>query len=395
MPIKQKLTLGLGLLLAATSALANNKTYTIKSGDTIEVVARKVNVPLSKLLKANGITSNSVLQIGQTITIPGSKSSDKKATPKVPAKVVASAPEPKAKAVAKSHPMLAKVATKTYPYTVRAGDNDWNIARLFGTSAAVVHKYNKEIDFSVLQVGLVLQIPKTVAPNAQKKKFQNAYLASKVKPADSGVVVKQETFAMKIKDVPTKADPKPQAQTPKPEVKPADPKPAVKAPPADDRYDDEIPLIEDILSMDSKPITNANVDKLLKKARSMSGTPYRYGSMSRSATDCSGFTSQVYASLGIKLPRTSGSQAGVGSYVARGDLKAGDLIFFKTTRGQRISHVGIFVGKGRFIHASSGGGHVMESSLSDAYYNARYVTARRIIKSKKDLQSLLLSSTES
>jgi cell wall-associated NlpC family hydrolase len=333
------------------------------------------------LLNANHLKSDSILQIGRSLVVPGSKSSDKKVAAKVPAPhkaviKVASAKKPKT-TVAQSH-------TKTYPYTVRPGDSDWNIARLFGTSADVVHKYNKEVDWSSLQVGFVLQIPKTVAPNAQKKKFQSAYLAAKAKakPADSGIFVQEQTFAMKVKQEPQVPEPK-QAQKPKAEAKP----------PVDDRYDDEIPLIEDILALDNKS-SSASIDRVIKKARSMRGTPYRYGSMSRSATDCSGFTSQVYASLGIKLPRTSGQQATVGSHVDRANLKAGDLIFFKTTRGQRISHVGIYVGNGKFIHASSGGGHVMESSLSDKYYNTRYVTARRVIKSKKDLQSLLQNAGE-
>jgi hypothetical protein len=107
-----------------------------------------------------------------------------------------------------------------------------------------------------------------------------------------------------------------------------------------------------------------------------------WGAASRSATDCSGFTSQAFRSAGIKLPRTSSEQASVGISVAREDLRPGDLVFFQTVRGRRISHVGIYTGNGKFIHASSGKGHVMESSLSEAYYNNRYVTARRLVKSK-------------
>jgi len=102
--------------------------------------------------------------------------------------------------------------------------------------------------------------------------------------------------------------------------------------------------------------------------------------MSRSATDCSGFTSQVFGREGYHLPRTSSEQATAGIPVRSKDLKPGDLVFFHTYRGRRVTHVGIYVGKGKFIHASSGGGQVQVNSLSDGYYKARLVAARRVAK---------------
>ncbi|RYG48593.1 NlpC/P60 family protein, partial [bacterium] len=118
------------------------------------------------------------------------------------------------------------------------------------------------------------------------------------------------------------------------------------------------------------------------RAQTWRGVRYSYGAMSRRATDCSGFTSQVFKSVGVKLPRTSREQSGVGSKVGKGSLSAGDLVFFHTTRGKRISHVGIYMGGGKFIHASSGGGKVMVSNLNEGYYRNRFVTARRISGAK-------------
>lgn len=403
MPIKQKLTLGLGLLIATTPALANNKTYKIKEGDTIEVIAKKMHVPLSKMLQANGIHTNSILSIGASLKVPGADSGDSKRVAKVPAKPVAVAKVAKktpskttilvtSKPVAHPKTVAAKGAKKpvTYPYTVRVGDNDWNIARLFGTSPDVVKKYNRDINWSSLQVGWVLQIPATVAPNAQKPHNISAYLAALSKPKnDSGQESTTETFAMKVKPSGDENTPAP----PKVEAKPAIPAEKEVKPAKEDVQidDDETPLIKDILAVDTQ--RPKSVARVIKKAMSMKGVRYRYGAMSRSSTDCSGFTSQVYASLGIHLPRTSGAQAGCGTYVPRSSLRPGDLIFFHTTRGNRISHVAIYVGNNKFIHASSGGGHVMESSLGEDYYNSRYVTARRIIKSRKELQTLLQDST--
>jgi cell wall-associated NlpC family hydrolase len=119
------------------------------------------------------------------------------------------------------------------------------------------------------------------------------------------------------------------------------------------------------------------VDNVLKSADRFRGTRYVYGAASRGATDCSGFTLQVFRANGINLPRTAREQVKCGVRVSRGDLQAGDLVFFNT-RGY-VSHVGIYIGNNRFIHASSGQRKVTESSLS-GYYSSRYITARRVIK---------------
>lgn len=107
------------------------------------------------------------------------------------------------------------------------------------------------------------------------------------------------------------------------------------------------------------------------------GTEYRGGGVSTSGFDCSGFTMYIYDKLGIDLPHQSGSQFSMGTAVSRSDLREGDLVFFNTT-GKGVSHVGIFVGNGKFAHASSSNG-VIINSLSESYYVNRYVGAKRIM----------------
>lgn len=119
---------------------------------------------------------------------------------------------------------------------------------------------------------------------------------------------------------------------------------------------------------------------MLAFAKSLQGTPYRYGAASRHATDCSGYTLQVLKHEGIKLPRTAAEQSHKGRKVTKDNLKPGDLVFFHTSRGSRISHVGIYMGNGKFIHASSGGGKVQVNSLKEGYYKKRFATARRVAK---------------
>ena len=135
-------------------------------------------------------------------------------------------------------------------------------------------------------------------------------------------------------------------------------------------------------------LPEAGSNRIVERAESFAGVRYRYGQMSRSGTDCSGFTSQVYRGLGVKLPRSSRDQARVGVPVTGGKMKPGDLVFFRTTRANRISHVGIYVGANKFIHASSGGGRVQVSSLNDRYYHNRFVAARRMVKTKQQANEI-------
>jgi cell wall-associated NlpC family hydrolase len=109
------------------------------------------------------------------------------------------------------------------------------------------------------------------------------------------------------------------------------------------------------------------------------GTPYVWGGRSRRGTDCSGFTQSVMAELGIEIPRNSRSQWKTGRAVNYGQLRKGDLVFFRTI-ANRISHVGIMTQPSghEFVHASSSRG-VVRSNLESKYYKKRYAGARRVI----------------
>ncbi len=132
------------------------------------------------------------------------------------------------------------------------------------------------------------------------------------------------------------------------------------------------------------PIASSNPEtagRVISRAREFNGVRYSYGSSSRGATDCSGFTLQVFKSMGINLPRTAAQQCKVGTRVKRTQLQTGDLVFFNTLGF--VSHVGIYIGNDRFIHASSGKGHVTESSLNEAYYGKKFLFGSRILSASK------------
>src|SRR6188472_3914528 len=102
------------------------------------------------------------------------------------------------------------------------------------------------------------------------------------------------------------------------------------------------------------------------------GTPYSRAGASPSGFDCSGFVMYVYERLGIGLPHSSSMLWGVGRPVDRNDLRAGDIVFFNG-----LSHVGIYVGNGTFVHSPHTGDVVKVSRFSEAWYGSTYDGARR------------------
>lgn len=127
---------------------------------------------------------------------------------------------------------------------------------------------------------------------------------------------------------------------------------------------------------------------LIMNAMSLIGVSYRFGGNSPTqGLDCSGFMQYIFRrSMGITLPRTSAEMATVGQHVERANLKPGDMVFFRTSGGGRISHVGMYIGNDRFIHAPRTGRNIEITSLSSRYWNSKYATARRVSRSGRFTQ---------
>jgi LysM repeat protein len=122
-----------------------------------------------------------------------------------------------------------------------------------------------------------------------------------------------------------------------------------------------------------------NVKVLKNKAYGFLGIRYRFGGSSKRGIDCSSFVQQVFREMEVSLPRTAREQFEVGSDVPPSDLQKGDLIFFRTY-AHFPSHVGIYLGNNRMIHASSRDRRVVISPLNTPYYRARFIGAKRIAK---------------
>jgi cell wall-associated NlpC family hydrolase len=117
---------------------------------------------------------------------------------------------------------------------------------------------------------------------------------------------------------------------------------------------------------------------VLQAAESRIGAPYRYGSAGPDAFDCSGLVTYAHREVGIPVPRTAAQQFAAATPVARKDLRPGDLVFFRLD-GREVSHVGIYAGDDRFVHAPQRGGHVRVASLDEEHFRRSFAGAGRLL----------------
>ncbi|KAF1069399.1 MAG: Murein DD-endopeptidase MepH [Pseudomonas citronellolis] len=142
------------------------------------------------------------------------------------------------------------------------------------------------------------------------------------------------------------------------------------------------------------PVVNAPVSSdlgsqaandVLMRAIGLVGTPYRWGGNTPDGGfDCSGLIDYVYRdTLGLQLPRSTREMIGMSApNIGRGELQSGDVVFFATAGGRSVSHAGIYVGEGRFVHAPRTGGTVRLDSLDNVYWQKAFLNAKRVLASQ-------------
>jgi cell wall-associated NlpC family hydrolase len=152
------------------------------------------------------------------------------------------------------------------------------------------------------------------------------------------------------------------------------------------RYFDDLILEQERLLKQLKKIkshhTSYDKDQILQNAKKHLGGKYVWGGTQPKGFDCSGYMKYLYEKEGIEIPRTAYAQSKVGLYVTRSELKKGDLLFFLTDKKRNIpiTHVGMYIGDDKFIHAASKKKGIIISSLSKSKYNKIFVKAKRIIQ---------------
>ena len=256
-----------------------------------------------------------------------------------------------------------KVAKKTVPkkptvrfskHKIKSGETLFTIARANHTTIKEVRKANGLKKGDILKVGRVLKVP------------TNTYNAPKVKLAK---VKKKKIEVAKVRK---KSNKKLVASLSNLETITLEKGQEIKH-----KKSTSFSLNDSFFSGDKSE--SAKVAKITSVAKDKLGRRYVWGATGKKNTfDCSGFTKYVYKKNGIDIPRTSINQSKYGKFVSRENLKKGDLVFFDTSKKRKgyVNHVGIYLGNGKFIHASSAKKKVVVSSLSK-FYAKRYKGARR------------------
>ena len=342
-------------------------TYEVQSGDTLFSIAKKNHVTLKEIMALNDIKAGSVIRVGQKLRV------SKKRT-----------------FIAKSQ--RTKTIRKTYK--VRRGDTLSKIAKRNHTTVKKLRALNKLKRRSRLKIGAVLAVGevkvKTKKPRHYRvRKGDTLWLIAKrnhttVKKlrklnglsrraklhkgmllAINGKVKKTSKKTTKQRIAKSKTSRRTKVATKRRSRKSSS-----------RRLSDAMSLLNGKGSRSGRGST-----QVVRTAKRYLGRRYVWGAVGPSRFDCSGFTQYVIRkSKGVRLPRVSRKQAYYGKYVSRSNLRAGDLIFFDTSRRRRgyVNHVGIYMGSNKFIHASSAKHRVVISSLNRPFYNARFKWGRRV-----------------
>ncbi|RUM71778.1 MAG: hypothetical protein DSZ09_02445 [Sulfurovum sp.] len=266
-------------------------------------------------------------------------------------------------------------AVTTTKYTIKNGETLYTIAHKHHTTIEEVRKANKLKKGEILKPGRALTVPlNTYFPNKKSKKTKMVKNGKKTK-----IVKKNKKTKIVRKNKKLRHPRKMNKSLRMALTKHTTPlKERTKI-----RNNNRI-TIDDIFfkvlhpfGMGSSSTKRANIIKL---AKTKLGKRYVWGAVGKGGTfDCSGFTNYVYKKNGIRIPRTSFNQSKYGAYVSRNNLQKGDLIFFDTSKRHKgyVNHVGIYLGNGKFIHASSAKKKVVITSLKKKFYSQCYVGARR------------------
>lgn len=373
----------LGLLVAivfvAATALGQ-ATYTVKSGDTLEKIAKRFNCKIDALARKNGITNPKKLQIGQVLRLPTDPSSYKNG--KVPASVKPSTKQTSSSGATK----IAAIARDKVNVRQKPTASSQSLVQVEkGRTASVL---GEESGWYKLKFpgGTVGYVRKDMVVIVSPAKSATKSTTKQVKGTEQGVAP-GGVVTITAEDVILRAGP----STKQPVV--AKLRKGTEAQ-VIGRHGQWLKVtfpggatgfVHNSLTSAKQIVASvppaADRSELISTARRYLGVRYLYGGETSRGFDCSGFVYFLYRTVeGVTLPRTSAEQATAGVPVKKEDLQPGDLVFFRTGRSVRTNHSGIYIGDGNFIHASSGGGQVRIDSITTGYYAARFVTGRRITK---------------
>lgn len=334
---------------ATKSTAAASSTYIVKSGDTLSKISKQYKTSVSALQKLNGI-SGSTIYVGQKLKVTGSAAAPSKAVAKPATKAPAAAP----------------VASSTYK--VASGDTLSSISKKKGVTVTQLMNWNN-LSSSLIRVGQTLKIEKSASstkpsPVAAKTPAPSTSATGSYKVVSgdtlSGIAHRHGISVTQIMNWNNLTS----SMIRVGQVLKIENSTVAKQP-------STTPVSAPVTA----PTNSSTVNSIISTATSLVGIPYVWGGATTRGFDCSGYIYYVYNKAGVSVPRTNTTGLDARSYDVS-KPQVGDLVFFKNTYRQGISHVGIYMGNNKFIHA--GGDRVQITSLNDSYWGKHFDSYKRL-----------------
>jgi cell wall-associated NlpC family hydrolase len=368
------------VFISATSFSQKIIKHKVKSGESISTIARKYEVTQAEIFNLNPKLKGAILSLKQEVKIPNKKYK----------------PEEKKAKVAKKEIVVAAKTEKTTsnePYIyhkVEAKETLYSLAKKYNVSMESICDLNPELKTGNLKVGaklkfvnpnpMPLQEETAVVIEDKKNTMDATEVVHKVLPKETLYRISKQ-YGIKVEEI-IKLNPGVENGLP------VDYLLIIKKGAAANRIIEEVDkqvaeTTQPIAAPEAIPVGNlAKAQFLIEKASQHLGTRYRSGGTTSAGFDCSGLMSSTFKNLDITLPRSSYEMTSYGTKIDKAHAQKGDLIFFATFGGSRVSHVGMVTEVAddeiKFIHSSTSAG-VIVSSTKERYYARTFVQVNRVI----------------
>jgi peptidoglycan DL-endopeptidase LytF len=362
---------------APAAPAPSGKKYSVAEGDTLSSIAQQFGTTTAVLVDLNKVEDADRLALGTELSVPSGAASPPASAP-APAQASAAA----ARASAATHKSIV------VSYTVQSGETLLQIARQFDVRSDAIAQASGLDDPNKLRVGAVLKVPLPGYEHVVKpgETLRDIALQGKV---DLGSLIDfnnlEDPELIRVDQVILVPAPSPSLQVAAAPAPAASGAPAAAAPAS---APSPAPVAQRVAQPQSRPApapapavqppAGAAREGLAGAAMKLLGAPYVWGGSAPSGFDCSGFVWYVARQAGKSIGRGLLGQYSSGSHPSRDELKTGDLVFFQNTYTPGVSHNGVYVGNGQFVHAADEQSGVTVSSLNSAYWSSHWYGATRM-----------------